>query len=246
MKKLLSAIVMAVLAIGCITAQTSERTVRGYVIDKNGNPIPGAEVSATGGAETTITDSDGSFSLQVPPFLKSLIATYTGMGTKKMKIPTSGDMIFEMKEKWPSKWFLNVVGSFGFTDDGYCYGYGGGIMVGVLSKWGYYFKGNLDSEMCPNITIGVVKGITGSIYGYLGVGYGRIKHTWDEYSFDEYGSPLEVISCSDFYDGMAIDAGVIIKTSKHFNITAGYTMTTELVEYPYIRHTLNVGVGYVF
>ena len=64
----------------------STKEVKGVVIDKNGNPLPGAKVQATGGAETAVTDADGTFNIEVSRWLKSLTATYPGMISKKAKL----------------------------------------------------------------------------------------------------------------------------------------------------------------
>ncbi|WP_417471148.1 carboxypeptidase-like regulatory domain-containing protein, partial [Leyella stercorea] len=39
----------------------STRIIKGAVVDKNGNPLPGATVEATNGAESTTVDADGTF-----------------------------------------------------------------------------------------------------------------------------------------------------------------------------------------
>ncbi len=233
MNKIVTLLTIALAAAGSLMAQNNQRTVKGFVIDNNGSPIAGAEVIATGGGETAITDADGSFSMTVSPFLKTLTATYTGMGSKKLKTRFDRDMIFRMRPE-KGNWFLNAVGIVSIGEE--LIGGGGGLMGGYLGKWGGYLKATIDDYICPNITVGVIKSFSRKVYGYLGVGYGQIAiedyyyfYNKDEESYNE--------------DAIAMEAGCIFKTSRHFNITVGYT----LAAYDYtLRHTVNVGVGYVF
>ncbi len=74
----------------------STRVITGAVIDKNGNPLPNALVEATGGAESVITDADGTFSIEVPATLKSLTAKYSGFKEKKIKLKEANQVIFEL------------------------------------------------------------------------------------------------------------------------------------------------------
>lgn len=108
MKKFIFAIIMAVAAFG-IQAQDTEKTtktVTGAVVDDNGNPMPGALVEATGGAESVTTDADGTFTLEVPVWLKSLTATYPGLKPRKVKLHNKFNydekVLFEMKKKKPA------------------------------------------------------------------------------------------------------------------------------------------------
>lgn len=43
---------------------SAQNTVSGTVTDKKGNPIPGAKVEIKGGTESTITELDGTFTLE--------------------------------------------------------------------------------------------------------------------------------------------------------------------------------------
>lgn len=245
MKKFFTLMVITMTAIGSLAAQDNQRTAKGYVIDNNGNPIAGAEVMATGGGETTITDADGSFRLTVSPFLKSITATYTGMGSKKLKTRFDKDMIFRMKPK-TGGWFIDAVG-LGSIGGGIPGG-GGGLMGGYLGKWGGYAKVTLDSEVCPNITAGVIKSFSRVVYGYLGLGYGQVVDYYEGYrSYYNYYTDTYQYSYYDeywYYDGMAFDLGVIFKTSRHFNFSVGVTFATDFADS--YRTAFNLGVGYVF
>ncbi|MDE5719269.1 MAG: carboxypeptidase-like regulatory domain-containing protein, partial [Paramuribaculum sp.] len=123
--------------------QAVTRVVKGAVIDKNGNPIPGATVRATGGAEVTVTDADGTYSIEVPVWLKSLTASYTGMMDKKIKLTPAGTTIFTLKpERGQTYGFINLVGTQVWQVKSSIKGVPAqtqlGIMGGAYRNWGGY------------------------------------------------------------------------------------------------------------
>ena len=231
MKKIYILLIMALIAIGA-AAQTTQ-TVHGAVIDKNGNPLPGAEVFATGGAETTVTDADGSFTLEVPIWLKSITARYAGMDDKKLKTNFNGSMLFTMSPTLKNAWFLNLVGGADFGAYGNTCGRLG-IMGGRLSTWGYYGKvtlpiGGPTFSMATGFqgTIGAIRHINKSLYAYFGAGYsGVIDEDYDSY----------------WEGGGAGELGCIVKIGRHFNFCAGYLIAFGCQ----IDHNINFGFGYVF
>ncbi len=83
MKKILFALLMAGMS---LTTMAQTRIVKGAVIDKDGNPLPGVKVEATNGAESTVTDADGTFELEVSQWLKSITVTYPGMKSHKQNL----------------------------------------------------------------------------------------------------------------------------------------------------------------
>lgn len=140
MKKLF----LMLLMIGAAFAANAQSTrqVRGAVVDKkNGNPLPGAKVEATGGAESTVTDADGTFTLEVSQWLKSLTATYPGMNKKKEEIDGT-NILFELTPKQKMTWFVNLVGNFTLCGETHpeLSTPGMGLMFGQLGKWGWYGK----------------------------------------------------------------------------------------------------------
>jgi TonB-linked SusC/RagA family outer membrane protein len=65
----------------------SMKTVNGFVLDENHNPIPGATVVAKGNtAYGNITDSDGRFSLEIPTNENYIIVSFIGMKTQKVDV----------------------------------------------------------------------------------------------------------------------------------------------------------------
>jgi TonB-linked SusC/RagA family outer membrane protein len=70
-----------------VTAQT--RTVKGRVVDENGEAIPGATVTVKGTTSGTLTDMDGNYTIEVPED-KSIIVIES-MGAEKSEITVSND-----------------------------------------------------------------------------------------------------------------------------------------------------------
>lgn len=215
-------------------AQTT-REVSGAVIDKNGNPLPGAKIEATGGAESTVTDADGTFHIEVSRWLKSLTATYPGMSKKKMKLGYQNEMLFEMKPAVNLQWFVNLQGQY---DPAYANG-GVGVMFGQVGKWGWYarilqdvvgYKGN--SELgAPAVSVGVIKRIIPNLFGYTGLGYGtgyELEYYYDEYHVEPAAN---------------VDLG-LIACFKHICLNLGLSLRAG--PEPEIGLGINLGVGYAF
>lgn len=249
MKKIIKILACAVLSIGSAAAQTT-KTYTGFVVDKNGNPVVGAEVAAPGGGATTITDSDGSFKIDVPFMLKKLTASYTGMRTRTLKLDKSSELVFNMKSLKKMTGFISVVGNLGISINNYSYnGYynysydsydeqyidgtaGGGIMGGQLpqlAKWGWYVK-------CMGFA------------GFSGVGYGSLTAG----AIRKLGTKFHLYfgaGAAYVYDdmGVSIDLGTLFTVSDHVNIIAGINYTRNFdTSDQYNLMNLNIGVGYTF
>jgi hypothetical protein len=207
MKKLFLTMFLAASSI-CMMGQT--RVIKGYVVDKKtGNYLPGAEVAVKGGAESTTTDADGSFSLEVGLFAKKATARYAGMVDKKLRIRDK-DMVFRMK-KDKGFWFLNFMGGFvsgpAEVQNPYSYIYDIsarntysstvghiGLIGGYLSKWGFYGKFTINpwgEEILPMGSAGVTKRIFPWLHASLGlgVGLGLQNECYYYYSLDSYSYP---------------------------------------------------------
>lgn len=240
-------VVLTLLFTGAVVmtmAQTA-KTVKGAVIDLNGNPLPGAKVEATGGAESTVTDADGTFSLEVSQWLKSLSVTYPGMNKKKMSIKSDNrDLIFTMTEK-SSYWFVNAVAQY---NDG-CLG--AGAMFGKLNKWGWYTKAVMDfayldshvdeSSYAPTISAGVIKRVSKSFYVYLGVGYTTLyEENYDHY----YVGNVYYYSCLENVAAVLFEVGAMHRIG-HFNLNYGVGIATRSYFYDNVSN-IHIGIGYSF
>lgn len=74
----------------CLTAAAQQFTVKGIVVDSNGEPVIGASVVLKGNHSIgTITDIDGNFSLSVPNDKAVLVVSFVGMTTKEVKASRS-------------------------------------------------------------------------------------------------------------------------------------------------------------
>lgn len=74
-----------------------QRTVKGLVVDVNGEPIIGANVKATGSTTGTITDIDGAFTLSVPQGA-TIEISFIGYKTQTVKVGASGVVNVTLKE----------------------------------------------------------------------------------------------------------------------------------------------------
>lgn len=78
MKKILLSVLFSYT--GCMALWASDRIVKGYVLDKEGVPLPGAYVYDAN-KRTAVTGEDGYFELTVPEEVKELRADYVGFLT---------------------------------------------------------------------------------------------------------------------------------------------------------------------
>lgn len=217
-------------------AQTT-RVITGAVVDKNGNPLPNALIEATGGAETVTTEADGTFTIEVPIWLKSLTVQYAGLSTKKVKIENTNNVIVEMKKKNLDNWFVDAVYTPTFGNFTY---HRLGLMGGFLGNWGAYAKvlipfGGDIWDNIPSITVGAIKRI-GQIplYAYLGVGY---SNAWNYYHY-HYNNRY-----SDYEAGAMFDIGALYKIGK-INFGLGYSIATSFCGST--NHSVQISVGYCF
>lgn len=229
-KSLLLALIACLSSLG-LSAQTNYKTVTGYVVDGNGAPISGAEVAVPGGGETVYTDADGSFTLQVHPMLKKLTARYAGMSNLSLNTDFNAPMVFTMEPVKTNPGFINVMGGFGLDFEVTDYNFGtASIMGGQLGKWGYYGKFTSDFADGYALTLGAIKSLKANkSYMYFGAGW---NHFNDE-SWEEGGN------------GVAVDLGLIVRPSEHFNINLGLNFAYGF-RYEDKSLCLQAGVGYVF
>ena len=235
---------LALICLGSMSALAqSTRVVKGAVVDKNGNPLPGAVVEATGGAESAVVDADGTYAIEVPIWLNSLTAKYAGMQTKKIKLDHDGDIIFRLRTQIADKgWFVNVVGATSFFDAYEASGFAGrlGLMGGYIGNWGGYVKvtptfgDGTDACGLPAATIGVIKRIVGPAHIYVGLGYAPVSGDDDDYNGYYY---------PDYESGMMVDFGFMFKFN-HIVANVGYSYSNSFC--CNVNHDLHFGVGYCF
>lgn len=240
MKKLMCMLLLA--CAGATALAQSTKVIKGAVVDKNGNPLPGAQVEATGGAESTTTDADGTFSLEVPMWLKSATARYAGMRDKKLKT-SSSDMIFRMKKDYGGGWFVSAVGSLTLGDWEDSPTGKAGVMGGYLGNWGGYVKSmwfcaGAEEPAVPMVSAGVIKRICRPLYAYLGVGYTKAlcdDEYWD-WGYDYWWVDEE--------DAAVFEAGFIYKPIPHLMLSLGYAVSPSFC--CAVNHDIMLGVGFCF
>ena len=267
MKKLIAALIFA-LTVGSAMAQTATekqsattKVITGAVIDKNGNPLPGAIVSATGGAETVTADADGTFTIEVPIWLKSLTASYPGLGETKMKTNALNQMIFTLKSRKRTHGFINLVGQYRTQiSSGLPVPAQGefGIMGGAYRSWGGYVKvvircvgGGIKDpdyfhyedeerfDVLPTTTFGVIKRLSNKFAVFLGGGVG----------FDFGGDAYGICDGYDYkYDPVTDDYTEVKDHDPHYRYaTQSVTGVAEVGGLFRISNKLNVtaGVSYI-
>lgn len=75
-----------------VVEQQKGRTVRGVVVNKNGETLPGVSVLAKGTQTGVTTDRDGRFTLDVPREAKTLQFSFIGMQTREVPAAARGDL----------------------------------------------------------------------------------------------------------------------------------------------------------
>jgi len=104
LRKLLLTLTIAFGCIFSISAQVGQGTVKGKILDDNGEPVPFANVALLNGSEQvlgTSTDFDGKYTLKpVPPGTYDLQISYVGFQTKKISgVVVKSDKIVEQSLK---------------------------------------------------------------------------------------------------------------------------------------------------
>ena len=67
-------------------AEQQQRTISGTVTDEAGQPLPGVTVVVKGTTQGTITDSEGYYSVAMPPDAETLQFSFVGMRTQEISV----------------------------------------------------------------------------------------------------------------------------------------------------------------
>ncbi len=95
MKKLSLVLSLVLFAVSFAIAQ---RTVSGTITDDGGEPLIGASILVKGTSSGTVTDIDGSYSLEVPDGSTALVVSYTGFETREVAVGASNLLDITMSE----------------------------------------------------------------------------------------------------------------------------------------------------
>src|SRR5215203_607005 len=71
--------------------------IKGVIRDENGNPLAGASVAVKGLGRTTLTNSNGEFTLEVPDENSVLVISYVGFEPQELLVGQKSDLTIEMK-----------------------------------------------------------------------------------------------------------------------------------------------------
>ena len=95
MKKLSLVLSLVLFTVGFAMAQ---RTVSGTITDDGGEPLIGASILVKGTSSGTVTDIDGSYSVELPDGSKILVVSYTGFETREIEVGVSNTLDITMSE----------------------------------------------------------------------------------------------------------------------------------------------------
>jgi len=73
--------------------------IRGKVVDKKGEPLPGVTIVVKGTTRGTISDVDGNFTLSIPDDAKELQVSFVGMVTQNIPIEGKTNFVITMEEE---------------------------------------------------------------------------------------------------------------------------------------------------
>ncbi len=123
----------------------AQDAVRGKVVDKHGNPIPGVKLEIKGGQDSVFSGLDGTFILSPSVTHGSLEAYYSGMKPARTRI--SKDMTVTMRpENWWNRepyrhsFFISFQTGVRMDAFGTPTAPSLGIMFGTVKRWGWYIR----------------------------------------------------------------------------------------------------------
>jgi len=89
---------LLVLMVSVVSITLAQRTISGTITDDTGEALIGASVVAKGTTVGTITDIDGSYSLNVADDVSMLVVSYTGFDTREIEVGASNVMDVTLSE----------------------------------------------------------------------------------------------------------------------------------------------------
>ena len=78
--------------------QASQRTVKGYVLDENGSPLPGATVQVGESSKGVLTDINGAYEIKVSPN-EQLTYSFVGMKPQVVRVSERSIINVELSEE---------------------------------------------------------------------------------------------------------------------------------------------------
>lgn len=197
MKKLSLALMLALMSISAMLAQ---RTVSGKVTDTKGEPLIGVSIFARGTSVGTVTDIDGTYSINVPEGVNTLVFSYTGFETVEMPLGASNVIDLQMREAVEQLSEVVVTG-LGIRKEKKALGYG----VITLDQSALELRPEADVTRVlrgkvPGVDILPTSGLAGSGTNVIIRGYSSITGT---------NQPLFVVDGVPFNSDTRADQGVL-------------------------------------
>ena len=210
----------------------AQEIITGTVVDSKRVPIPGVRVEVVGRSETTTTDIDGRFRLDLPQPVKKLRFQY--IGQKPIERKVKPDMVVVMGQGWSGR-DSGYRGFFPYTGG---VGWGGTMnfhlpsynltevgkntaMFGINTTHGY--------QINPMLYAGVGAGITTLMMYNLYENYG----SWRSGEYSLYGFAFQ------FYGDIRWDLDIKAKTTPYVDLKLGYQRilsTGEMDEYDWYEY----------
>ena len=188
------------LALMSISAMLAQRTVSGTVTDTKGEPLIGVSIFARGTSVGTVTDIDGTYSLNVPEGVNTLVFSYTGFETKEVSLGASNVIDVQMEEAVEQLSEVVVTG-LGIRKEKKALGYG----VTTLDQSALELRPEADVARVlrgkvPGVDITSTSGLAGSGTNVIIRGYSSITGT---------NQPLFVVDGVPFNSDTRADQGVL-------------------------------------
>ncbi len=89
---------ICLLSLLSLKGMSQVRTITGKVSDEKQNPVAGASIQVKNTQIATLSGSDGSFSIQLPPGTDTIIVSYVGYFTKELRATNPLNINLQLKE----------------------------------------------------------------------------------------------------------------------------------------------------
>jgi len=245
MKKLVS--LVALLVVGFVAS--AQNVFNGTVVDKDGNPISSVKVEVVDSEKSSLTNLDGTFSIEAPANAEMLKFSYLGMNAKTIK--GKSDMVVTLRNanRWSGVYdnYQYLVAVQGVIPSNFQYDSPAmGFTFGKVKELGWYAKAlwtmNNVKANYMSATVGGMMRMGCPIYLYLGGGVAsRVvagKLTDGNY-YKDTKSPINSV-------GFVADAGLMLRLNDFF-VNAGVLVNfSDHFEGNISPASFNVGVGCCF
>lgn len=109
LKLMLVCAVFLTFAPAFVWAQVTEKTITGKTTDENGLPMPGTTIKVKGMERTTISNSDGTFSIKVPGSDAVLVFSFVGYTQQEVPVGNRSSLNVQLKPNEQGRMLSDVV-----------------------------------------------------------------------------------------------------------------------------------------